>query len=428
MPDFWQFPTGSMGLGPLNAIYQARFMRYLEHRGLLKTEHRHVWGVFGDGEMDEPESIAGLTLAARERLDNISFVINCNLQRLDGPVRGNGQIVQELESVFRGVGWNVIKVLWGSEWDELLARDEDGLLVRRMGEVVDGEYQKYSVAGGAYIRERFWGVDPRLKKMVDHLSDDQLWRMRLGGHDPVKVYSAYKVATEGRGVPTVILARTIKGYGLGEAGEGRNITHQQKELNEQELMQFRDRFGIPLSDEEVVGAPLYRPAATSPESRYLHERRRALGGYIPQRARRPSPLRAPAEELFAEFNEGSGGREASTTMVFVRMLTALLHDATLGKHVVPIIPDEARTFGMDPLFRTAGIYASTGQLYEPVDAGSLLYYKESQDGQILEEGITHARLPRRRDLGAHDAERRGTATPGWSQPPVLVGCAEPDLV
>ncbi len=379
-----------MGLGPLMSIYQARFMRYLEHRGLKPHTDQRVWTFLGDGETDEPETLGAISLAAREHLDNLVWVVNCNLQRLDGPVRGNGKIVQELEAVFRGVGWNVIKVLWGQEWDELLARDDDGLLVRRMGEVVDGEYQKYSVAGGAYIREHFWGVDPRLQRMVSHLTDDQLWRMRLGGHDPVKVYQAYRGAMEHRGGPTVILARTIKGYGLGEAGEGKNITHQQKTLNENELLQFRDRFDIPLSDEEVVGAPLYRPAPNSPEAAYLQERRRALGGYVPQRVQRPSPLRAPAPDIFAEFAEGSAGREASTTMVLVRMIASLLRDPALGKCIVPIIPDEARTFGMEALFRSAGIYAAGGQLYEPVDAGSLLYYKESTEGQILEEGITEA--------------------------------------
>jgi pyruvate dehydrogenase E1 component len=389
-PDFWQFPTVSMGLGPLMSIYQARFMRYLEHRGLKARTDQRVWAFLGDGETDEPETLGAISLAAREHLDNLVWVVNCNLQRLDGPVRGNGKIVQELEAVFRGVGWNVIKVLWGEEWDELLARDEDGLLIRRMGEVVDGEYQKYSVAGGAYIREHFWGVDPRLARLVSHMSDDQLWRMRLGGHDPVKVFQAYRAAMEHRGGPTVILARTIKGYGLGEAGEGKNITHQQKSLNESELLQFRDRFDIPLSDEEVVGAPLYRPAPNSPEGQYLQERRRALGGFVPQRTQRPSPLRAPDPDIFAEFAEGSGEREASTTMVLVRMIASLLRDKALGKHIVPIIPDEARTFGMEALFRSAGIYAAGGQLYEPVDSGSLLYYKESKEGQILEEGITEA--------------------------------------
>ncbi|MEZ4501267.1 MAG: pyruvate dehydrogenase (acetyl-transferring), homodimeric type [Dehalococcoidia bacterium] len=390
MPDFWQFPTVSMGLGPLTAIYQARFMRYLEDRGLLEPSDRKVWAFLGDGETDEPETLGAISLAAREQLDNLIFVVNCNLQRLDGPVRGNGSIIQELEAVFRGVGWNVIKVLWGGEWDALLAQDDEGLLARRMGEVVDGEYQKYAVAGGAYIREHFWGVDPKLERMVANLSDDELWRMSLGGHDPDKVYAAYRAAVETKGVPTVILARTIKGYGLGEAGEGKNVTHQQKQLNLDELLQFRDRFDIPLSDDEVVGAPLYRPAEDSVEVAYLRERRAALGGPIPQRRTAPSPLKAPPEELFAEFLGGSGEREASTTMAFVRMLTAMLRQEDLGGSIVPIIPDEARTFGMEALFRQFGIYAHAGQLYEPVDADQLLFYRESEQGQILEEGITEA--------------------------------------
>ncbi|MCC6237620.1 MAG: pyruvate dehydrogenase (acetyl-transferring), homodimeric type [Dehalococcoidia bacterium] len=390
MPDFWQFPTVSMGLGPLSAIYQARFMRYLEDRGLKPESDQKVWCFIGDGETDEPEALGAISLAAREHLDNLVFVVNCNLQRLDGPVRGNGNIVQELEAVFRGVGWNVLKVIWGSEWDALLARDTEGLLARRMGEIVDGEYQKYTVAGGAYIRERFWGADPRLLKMVEHLSDDELWRMRVGGHDPEKVYAAYRLATESKGAPTVILARTVKGYGLGEAGEGKNVTHQQKVLNLEELLQFRDRFAIPLSDEEVVGAPLYRPAEDSAEMEYLRARRSALGGPMPQRRTVPSPLVAPPEDVFAEFMAGSGDREASTTMAFVRMLAAMLRQPGLGRQIVPIVPDEARTFGMEALFRQFGIYAHMGQLYEPVDADQLLYYRESMDGQILEEGITEA--------------------------------------
>ncbi len=390
MPEFWQYPTVSMGLGPIMAIYHARFLRYMENRGLLPATDRKVWVFLGDGETDEPESLGALTLPPREGLDNLIFVVNCNLQRLDGPVRGNGQIVQELEAIFRGVGWNVVKLLWGSAWDELLARDTDGLLARRMGQVVDGEYQKYSVAGGAYIREHFWGVDERLKRMVDHLSDDQLWRMRLGGHDPDKIYAAYNAAVRHQGAPTVILARTIKGYGLGEAGEGRNITHQQKELNEQELMAFRNRFSIPLSDEEVKGAPLYRPAEDSAETEYLRGRRRTLGGPLPQRSIRASDLPRPAEGLFDEFNDGSDGRDISTTGAFVRVLSKLMRAPDLGGRIVPIVPDEARTFGMDPMFREFGIYASTGQLYEPVDAANLLFYKESRDGQILEEGITEA--------------------------------------
>ncbi len=390
MDDYWQFATVSMGLGPIQAIYQARFIRYLENRDLLEPTDRKVWCFLGDGETDEPESLGSIALASREELDNLIFVVNCNLQRLDGPVRGNGQIIQELEAVFRGVGWNVIKVVWGSEWDQLLARDEHGLLVQRMGEVVDGEYQKYTVAGGSYIRQHFWGVDPRLLRMVDDVSDDELWRMRLGGHDPLKVHAAYHAASNHRGAPTVILARTIKGYGLGEAGEGRNITHQQKELNERELMQFRDRFAIPLSDAEVVGAPLYRPSRDSREARYVAERKEALGGHVPERRSPKSHLTSPPDETFAEFHEGTGDREASTTMGFVRMLSRLMRDRELGEHIVPIVPDESRTFGMEGMFREFGIYASTGQLYEPVDSDRLLYYKESRDGQILEEGITEA--------------------------------------
>ena len=390
MEDFWKFPTVSMGLSPLMAIYQARFMRYLADRGLKEPTDARVWAFLGDGETDEPESLGAISLAAREQLDHLIFVINCNLQRLDGPVRGNGQIVQELEAVFRGAGWNVIKVLWGSEWDALLARDEDGLLARRMGEVVDGEYQKYTVAGGAYIRRNFWGADPRLLRMVEHLSDHELWAMRLGGHDPDKVHAAYHAAVRHRGAPTVILARTIKGYGLGEAGEGRNITHQQKKLNEDELMEFRDRFDVPLSDAEVVHAPLYRPHEESPEIRYLRERREALGGFLPLRRTISCAGIAPAKTIWDEFRAGTGERQATTTLAFVRLLAQLLRDETIGPHVVPIVADEARTFGMETLFREAGIYSHVGQLYEPVDADSLIYYKESTDGQILEEGITEA--------------------------------------
>ncbi|MCY3558833.1 MAG: pyruvate dehydrogenase (acetyl-transferring), homodimeric type [Chloroflexi bacterium] len=390
MDDYWQFPTVSMGLGPIQAIYQARFIRYLENRDLLEPTDRKVWCFLGDGETDEPETLGSIALASREELDNLVFVVNCNLQRLDGPVRGNGQIIQELEAVFRGVGWNVIKVIWGSEWDQLLARDDQGLLVQRMGEVVDGEYQKYTVAGGGYVRNHFWGVDPRLLRMVDDISDDELWRMRLGGHDPLKVHAAYRAAMDHRGAPTVILARTIKGYGLGEAGEGRNITHQQKELNEQELMQFRDRFAIPLSDDEVVGAPLYRPSRDSREATYISTRKEALGGHVPERRSPRSNLTAPPDETFSEFLEGTGDREASTTMGIVRMLSRLMRDRELGERIVPIVPDESRTFGMEGMFREFGIYASAGQLYEPVDSDRLLFYKESRDGQILEEGITEA--------------------------------------
>ncbi len=390
MPEFWQFPTVSMGLGPIMAIYQARFNRYMEDRGLKTGPSSKVWAFLGDGETDEPEALGAITLAAREKLDNLIFVINCNLQRLDGPVRGNGKIIQELETVFRGAGWNVIKVIWGSDWDPLLAQDTEGLLVKRMGEIVDGEYQKYTVEGGAYIRERFFGADPRLRKMVDHLSDEQLSRLRLGGHDPQKVYAAYKAAVDHKGAPTVILARTIKGYGLGEAGEGKNITHQQKKLNEEEMREFRTRFGIPISDEDIANTPFYRPPDNSPLLRYLHERRQKLGGYVPSRTPKSSFLTTPSEKLFEEFYKGTEGREVSTTMVFVRILAKLLRDKDLGRLIVPIVPDEARTFGMEALFRQCGIYAHTGQLYEPVDSDSLLYYKEATDGQILEEGITES--------------------------------------
>jgi len=390
MPDFWEFPTVSMGLAPIMAIYQARFNHYLEDRGLHPRSDHKVWAFLGDGEMDEPEALGAITLAARAKLDNLIYVINCNLQRLDGPVRGNGKIIQELEAAFRGAGWNVIKVIWGSDWDPLIAKDTDGLLVRRMNEVVDGESQKYSISSGAYIRENFFGTDPRLLEMVSHLSDDQLRRLRLGGHDPQKVYNAYKSAVEHTGSPTVILARTIKGYGLGEAGEGRNITHQQKKLNQEELLEFRTRFGIPLSDEEARNATFYRPSQNTPELIYLQERRRELGGPVPTRGVRCDPLPPVSSEIFEEFREGSDGRDISTTMAFVRILNKLLKDRQIGKLVVPIIPDEARTFGMESLFRQIGIYSHTGQLYEPVDANTLMYYKEAKDGQLLEEGITEA--------------------------------------
>jgi len=390
LPNFWQVATVSMGLGPIMAIYQARFNRYLEDRGLRPPDDAKVWAFLGDGETDEPEALGAISLAAREKLDNLIFVINCNLQRLDGPVRGNGKIIQELETVFRGAGWNVIKVIWGSDWDDLLARDKEDLLIRRMGEVVDGEYQNYIVRGGAYIREHFFGKDPRLLKLVEHLSDDQLSKLRLGGHDPQKVYAAYRTAFDHKGSPTVILARTVKGYGLGEAGEGKNVTHQQKKLNEQELREFRSRFGIPISDEEVDTVPFYKPAEDSPEMKYLHERRKALNGYVPTRREKSEPIKPPSEELFKEFYQGTEDREAATTMVFGRILAKLLRDKEIGKLIVPIIPDEARTFGMESLFRQVGIYSHVGQLYEPVDKESLLYYKEAKDGQILEEGITEA--------------------------------------
>jgi pyruvate dehydrogenase E1 component len=390
MPEFWQYPTVSMGLGPIMAIYQARLLRYLEDRGLKKTAGVKVWAFLGDGEVDEPETLGAITLATRTKLDDLIFVVNCNLQRLDGPVRGNGNIIQELESVFLGAGWNVIKVVWGTDWDPLLARDTEGLLVKRMGEVVDGERQKYSVESGKYFRERFFGVDPRLLDLVKDLSDDQLGKMRLGGHDPRKVHAAYKAAFEHKGSPTVILARTIKGYGLGESGEGKNITHQQKKLNEDELRHFRTRFGIPISDKIVASAAFYRPPEDSPEMKYLQERREELGGHLPARSVSVAPLKAPPDELFQEFYEGTQGREVSTTMAFVRMLAKLLRDKRLGKLIVPIVPDEARTFGMEALFRQVGIYSHRGQLYEPVDKATLLYYKEAQDGQIFEEGITEA--------------------------------------
>jgi pyruvate dehydrogenase E1 component len=390
MPDFWDYPSVSMGLSPIMAIYQARFHRYLEDRGLKQPDNGKIWAFLGDGETDEPETLGAISLPAREKLDNLIFVINCNLQRLDGPVRGNGQIVQELEAIFRGVGWNVIKVVLGREWDPLLARDRDGLLVKRIGDVVDGEFQKFAVESGAYIRKHFWGVDPRLLDMVKHLSDDELKRMKLGGHDPMKVFNAFKAAVEHKGSPTVVLARTIKGYGLGEAGEGKNITHQQKKLNEEELRAFRSRFAIPISDSEIAQAPFYRPAEDTPEIKYLRERREQLGGYAPQRKVRSAPLDAKFDGLFDEFHKGTEDRKASTTMVFVRMLSKLLRDPQVGKLVVPIVPDEARTFGMEALFRQVGIYSHVGQLYEPVDMDTLLYYKEATDGQILEEGITEA--------------------------------------
>jgi pyruvate dehydrogenase E1 component len=391
MPDFWEFPTVSMGIGPINAIYQARFMRYLEDRGLKKRSNSKVWAFLGDGETDEPESLGAITLASRERLDNLIFVINCNLQRLDGPVRGNGQIIQELEAIFRGAGWNVIKVIWGSEWDALLEKDHDGLLVKRMGEIVDGQYQKYAVESGAYVREHFWGANPKLLDMVKHLSDEELKKLSLGGHDPNKVYAAFKAAVEHSGQPTVILARTIKGYGIGDAGEGKNITHQQKKLNEEQLKAFRTRFGIPIGDDEVVKAPFYRPPDNSPEVSYMVERRKQLGGFVPSRTVRVEPLKTDTlPALFAEFHKGTEGRKASTTMAFVRMLAQLLRDKEVGELIVPIVPDEARTFGMESLFRQVGIYSHVGQLYEPVDMDTLLYYKEATDGQILEEGITEA--------------------------------------
>ncbi|MGD0013024.1 MAG: pyruvate dehydrogenase (acetyl-transferring), homodimeric type [Bryobacteraceae bacterium] len=390
MPDFWQFPTVSMGLGPINAIYQARFLRYLEHRGLLQPSPRKVWAFLGDGEMDEPESTGSIRIAANEKLDNLIFVVNCNLQRLDGPVRGNGKIIQELEALFAGAGWNVIKVIWGSGWDPLLAKDTSGLLVQRMNECVDGDYQAFVVRGGAYIRKEFFGKYPELLDLVADLTDEQLAKLPRGGHDPEKVFNAYQRAVEHTGAPTLILAKTVKGYGLGEAGEGRNVTHQQKKLNEEEMASFCRRFDIPITAERLHEVSFYRPPDDSPEIQYLQARRRELGGYLPQRKPRPITLEAPPLDYFEETITGSKGREVSTTMAFVRVLTLLLRHPQLGPHIVPIVPDEARTFGMESLFRQIGIYASQGQLYHPVDQEMFLYYRESTSGQILEEGITEA--------------------------------------
>ena len=391
MPDFWEFPTVSMGLGPLMAIYQARFNHYLVDRGIKPdAEASRVWAFLGDGECDEPEALGAITLAGREQLDNLIFVVNCNLQRLDGPVRGNGKIIQELEGAFRGAGWNVIKVIWGSDWDPLLAKDVDGLLVHRMGAVVDGQFQKYVVSSGDYIRKHFFGVDPRLEAIVADLSDEQIRQLGRGGHDPAKVYATYKAAVEHRGAPTVILAHTIKGYGLGESGEGRNITHQQKKLNEEQLVEFRRRFDIPISDDDARRAEFYKPPDDSPEMRYLCERRKLLGGFVPQRRSPTVKLKPPKWEDYAEFFAGSEGREVSTTMAFVRLLVRLMHDKNIGRFIVPIVPDESRTFGMESLFRQFGIYSHAGQVYEPVDSDNVLYYREARDGQILEEGITEA--------------------------------------
>jgi pyruvate dehydrogenase E1 component len=390
MPDFWQFPTVSMGLGPILSIYQARFNRYLEHRGLKPADDGRVWAFLGDGECDEPESLGAITLASRENLDNLIWVVNCNLQRLDGPVRGNGKIIQELEAAFRGANWNVIKVVWGDDWDPLLEKDNDGRLAQRMDEVVDGQYQKYSVSDGDYIRKDFFGADPQLAKMVEHYTDDQLQKMRRGGHDPEKVYAAYHQAVAHKGGPTVILAKTIKGYGLGEAGEGKNIAHNQKKLNEDEIRIFRTRFGIPISDDEIAETPFYRPAEDSPEMAYIREHREKLGGAVPARHVQAAPLVMPPEEMWEEFKKSSGDREFATTMAFVSVMRKLMQDKEIGKLIVPIIPDESRTFGMDPLFRQFGIYSSRGQLYEPVDKDVIAYYKEAIDGQMLEEGITEA--------------------------------------
>lgn len=388
MPDFWQFPTVSMGLGPLQAIYQARFLKYLQNRGLLpETNNRKVWAFLGDGEMDEPESLGALTIASRERLDNLIFVVNCNLQRLDGPVRGNSKIIQELESLFTGAGWNVIKVVWGSRWDPLFAKDEQGILQKRMEECLDGDFQAYKANDGAYVREHFFGQYPELKGMVEQMSDDEIWRLNRGGHDAQKVFAAYHEAMIANGKPTIILAKTVKGYGMGAAGEGQNITHQQKKMTIEQLRAFRDRFNIPVSDSEIESVPFYRPGKDSPEVRYLSKQREQLGGYLPARRHDVPGLQVPSLDAFSSITEGSGDREISTTMAFVRILNVLLKDKELGKRIVPIIPDECRTFGMEGLFRQIGIYSPIGQLYTPVDQGQVMYYKEAKDGQILEEGI-----------------------------------------
>ena len=394
MPDFWEFPTVSMGLAALTAIYQARFNHYLVDRGLRSSSGRRVWAFLGDGEMDEPESLGAITLATREKLDNLIFVVNCNLQRLDGPVRGNGKIIQELEASFRGAGWNVIKVIWGNDWDRLLEQDHTGVLVKRMEEILDGEMQRYTVSSGAYIRQHFFGAYPELLKMVESYSDEQIRRLRRGGHDPEKVFAAYQAAVDNHlshaGAPTVILAQTIKGYGLGEAGEGRNITHSQKKLNEAELKEFRARFNIPISDAQIADAPFYRPADDSPEIQYLKARRAELGGFLPSRNVAAQPMACHTEEMFREYYSGSDGRPVATTMSFVHLLGKLVKDVEIGKLVVPIVPDEARTFGMESLFRRCGIYSHAGQLYEPVDKGSLLFYNETKQGAILEEGLSES--------------------------------------
>lgn len=390
MPEFWEFPTVSMGLGPITAIYQARFLEYLADRGLIENRDRKVWAFLGDGECDEPETLGALTLASREKLDNLIFVINCNLQRLDGPVRGNGHIIQELEAMFRGAGWNVIKVVWGDDWDSLLAKDKSGMLIKRMGEVVDGQYQKYTGMPGSYIREHFFGKYPELLDLVANYSDERLEKLRRGGHDPEKVYTAYKAAVEHKGQPTVILAKTVKGYGMGEAGEGRMIAHNAKKLEEKQMLEFRSRFGIPISDEDVAQAPFYKPPEDSLEMRYLRERREKLGGPVPSRSLTQPTMEVPTLEDYRTIISQFADAEKSTTFGFVQLLRRLVKDKKIGQHVVPIVPDESRTFGMEGMFREIGIYAHAGQMYEPVDSGSLQYYKESQDGQILEEGINEA--------------------------------------
>ncbi len=473
MPDFWQYPTVSMGLGPLQAIMQARFVRYLENRGLVEASDQKIWCFLGDGEMDEPESMGALTMPVREKLDNLVFVINCNLQRLDGPVRGNGKIIQELEAAFLGAGWNVVKVVWGGRWDPLLARDTDGLLRRRMEEAVDGEYQNFKAKGGAYTRENFFGKNPRLLELVANLSDDEIALLNRGGHDSHKVWNAYASAVAHKGRPTVILAKTVKGYGMGKAGEALNVTHQQKKMDDEALKAFRDRFNIPISDDEIARVPFFRPADDSPEMQYLKGHRKALGGSLPVRRTAAPALAVPPLEAFKNLLDGSEGREISTTMAFVRILTQLLKDKNIGSHVVPIVPDEARTFGMEGLFRQIGIYSSVGQLYTPQDADQLMYYKEDRKGQMLEEGINEAgafcswmaaatayanhgisMIPMYifysmfgfqrigdfawaagdmqargfllgRDGRAHDARGRGAAAPGRAQPPA--GVHDPEL-
>src|SRR3990167_9043251 len=390
LPHFWQFPTVSMGLSPIMSIYQARFNRYLEDRGLKKHSDARVWAFLGDGECDEPEALGAITLASREKLDNLIFVVNCNLQRLDGPVRGNGKIIQELEADFRGSGWNVLKVIWGSYWDPLLAMDTGGLLKQRMEEAVDGEYQNFKAKGGAYTREHFFGKYPGLKEMVAAMSDNDIWRLNRGGHDPHKVYAAYAAAVSHKGQPSVILAKTVKGYGMGAAGEAQNPTHQAKSMDLESLRAFRDRFEIPVSDADLERLPFYRPAENSPEMQYLRERRAALGGYLPARRQKVAPSQTPPLSAFENMLVATGEREISTTMAFVRILSTLLRDKAIGKNVVPIVPDEARTFGMEGMFRQLGIYSSQGQLYEPMDSDQVMYYKESKDGQILEEGINEA--------------------------------------
>ncbi|HAD31159.1 MULTISPECIES: pyruvate dehydrogenase (acetyl-transferring), homodimeric type [unclassified Methylophaga] len=390
MPDYWQFPTVSMGLGPILSIYQARFMKYMHHREIAKTAGRHVWAYLGDGEMDEPESLGAITLAGREKLDNLIFVVNCNLQRLDGPVRGNGKIIQELEALFRGAGWNVLKVIWGSGWDQLLARDTDGWLLKRMEEVVDGEYQNYKAKDGAYVRKHFFGKYPELLDMVSDMTDEDIWHLSRGGHDPRKIYAAYKQAVDHVGQPTVILAKTVKGYGLGQAGEGQNTTHQQKKMELEHMKRFRDRFNIPIPDDEIEEIPYIKLDDDSAEKKYLLERRKELGGFIPKRNHSAPALEIPPLSIFDAVLKDSGDRELSTTMAFVRILTALIRDKKIGKNIVPIVPDEARTFGMEGLFRSIGIYSSSGQMYEPEDSGKVMWYREDTKGQILEEGINEA--------------------------------------